>query len=151
MKWHALSPEQAAEITTAADVDAFETKALKELGLEIGLVPPRYRSSYFNHIFSSPTGYSSGYYSYLWTEMLDRDSRKWFRDNGGLTRANGDHYRATVLSKGGTMDYFQMFENFAGRAPDVTPMLAARGLTGEASDADETSDGKLPPRSVGAK
>jgi peptidyl-dipeptidase Dcp len=151
MKWHALSPEQAAEITTAADVDAFETKALKELGLEIGLVPPRYRSSYFNHIFSSPTGYSSGYYSYLWTEMLDRDSRKWFRDNGGLTRANGDHYRATVLSKGGTMDYFQMFENFAGRAPDVTPMLAARGLTGEASAADETSDGKLPPRSVGAK
>ncbi|MCB2089324.1 MAG: M3 family metallopeptidase [Sphingomonadaceae bacterium] len=130
MKWHALSPEQAAKIKTAADVDAFETRSLKELGLEIDLVPPRYRSSYFNHIFSDPTGYSSGYYSYLWTEMLDRDSRKWFRDNGGLTRANGDHYRKTVLSRGGTMDYFVMFDNFAGRKPDVTPMLEARGLTG---------------------
>ncbi|MCP5397260.1 MAG: M3 family metallopeptidase [Sphingomonadaceae bacterium] len=130
MKWHALSPEEAAKIKTAADVDAFESRSLKELGLEIGLVPPRYRSSYFNHIFSGPTGYSSGYYSYLWTEMLDRDSRKWFRDNGGLTRANGDHYRKTVLSRGGTMDYFVMFDNFAGRKPDVTPMLEARGLTG---------------------
>jgi peptidyl-dipeptidase Dcp len=62
--------------------------------------------------------------------MLDRDSRKWFRDNGGLTRANGDHYRKTVLSRGGTMDYFVMFENFAGRQPDVQPMLEARGLAG---------------------
>ncbi|GAA4643480.1 peptidyl-dipeptidase Dcp [Pontixanthobacter gangjinensis] len=129
MKWHALSPQQAAAIKTPADVDAFERNSLEELGLEIGLVPPRYRSSYFNHIFSSPAGYSSGYYSYLWTEMLDRDSRKWFMDNGGLTRANGDHYRATVLSRGGTMDYFEMFQNFAGRQPDVTPMLEARGLT----------------------
>ncbi len=131
MKWHALSPEQAAAIKTAADVDAFERSALEDLGLEVGLVPPRYRSSYFNHIFSSPTGYSSGYYSYLWTEMLDRDSRKWFMDNGGLTRANGDHYRKHVLSRGGTMDYFEMFRNFAGREPDVTPMLEARGLTGD--------------------
>lgn len=130
MKWHALSPEQAAAIDTPAKVDAFERAALEELGLEIGLVPPRYRGTYFNHIFSSPTGYSSGYYSYLWTEMLDRDSRKWFMDNGGLTRANGDHYRATVLSRGGTMDYFEMFQNFAGRQPDVQPMLEARGLTG---------------------
>lgn len=131
MKWAALSPEEAAAIDTPAKVDAFERNSLKELGLEIDLVPPRYRSTYFNHIFSSPAGYSAGYYSYLWTEMLDRDSRKWFRDNGGLTRANGDHYRATVLSRGGTMDYFKMFENFAGRQPDVTPMLEARGLTGE--------------------
>jgi peptidyl-dipeptidase Dcp len=131
MKWAALSPEEAAAIDTPAKVDAFERNSLEELGLEIDLVPPRYRSTYFNHIFSSPAGYSAGYYSYLWTEMLDRDSRKWFRDNGGLTRANGDHYRATVLSRGGTMDYFKMFENFAGRQPDVTPMLEARGLTGE--------------------
>ena len=131
MKWAALSPEEAAAIDTPAKVDAFERNSLEELGLEIDLVPPRYRSTYFNHIFSSPAGYSAGYYSYLWTEMLDRDSRKWFRDNGGLTRANGDHYRATVLSRGGTMDYFKMFENFAGHQPDVTPMLEARGLTGE--------------------
>ncbi|NMW31731.1 M3 family metallopeptidase [Altererythrobacter sp. RZ02] len=130
MKWHALSPEEAAAINTVEAVDEFERKSLEELGLEIGLVPPRYRSTYFNHIFSSPAGYSSGYYSYLWTEMLDRDSRKWFMDNGGLTRENGDHYRKTVLSRGGTMDYFEMFDNFAGREPDVTPMLEARGLTG---------------------
>ncbi len=130
MKWAALSPAEAAAIDTAEEVDAFERRSLEELGLEVGLVPSRYRSTYFNHIFSDPAGYSAGYYSYLWTEMLDRDSRKWFRDNGGLTRANGDHYRKTVLSRGGTMDYFEMFQNFAGRQPDVTPMLEARGLTG---------------------
>ncbi|MBX7496467.1 M3 family metallopeptidase [Qipengyuania sp. 6B39] len=142
MKWSALSPAEAAAIDTPEKVDAFERRSLEELGLEIDLVPPRYRSTYFNHIFSSPTGYSSGYYSYLWTEMLDRDSRKWFLDNGGLTRANGDHYRATVLSRGGTMDYFEMFRNFAGRAPDVAPMLEARGLVaGEADAVDsEVSD-----------
>ncbi|WP_379546283.1 M3 family metallopeptidase [Qipengyuania sp. DSG2-2] len=151
MKWHALSPEEAAQITTAEQVDAFERNALEELGLEIGLVPPRYRSSYFNHIFSSPTGYSSGYYSYLWTEMLDRDSRKWFMDNGGLTRANGQHQRDTVLSRGGTMDYFEMFENFAGRQPDVTPMLEARGLIAGDTDALDTADGALPGRTVGTK
>ncbi|MGB3738314.1 MAG: M3 family metallopeptidase [Pontixanthobacter sp.] len=149
MKWHALSPSEAAAIDTPAKVDAFERNALKELGLEIDLVPPRYRSTYFNHIFSSPAGYSSGYYSYLWTEMLDRDSRKWFRDNGGLTRANGDHYRQTVLSRGGTMDYFKMFENFAGRQPDVTPMLEARGLIAGDADAEDISDGALPPAAVG--
>ena len=131
MKWHSLSPQEARAITTTAQVDAFERKSLKELGLEIDLVPPRYRSSYFNHIFSSPAGYSAGYYSYLWTEMLDKDSRKWFVDNGGLTRTNGDHYRKTVLSRGGTMDYFDMFKNFAGREPDVQPMLESRGLTAQ--------------------
>jgi len=131
MKWHALSPEEAAAIDTPEKVDAFERKSLKELGLEIDLVPPRYRSTFFNHIFSSPAGYSAGYYSYLWTEMLDKDSRKWFLDNGGLTRANGDHYRETVISQGGTMDYFEMFQNFAGREPDVTPMLVSRGLVSE--------------------
>lgn len=134
MKWAALSPEEAAAIDTPEKVDEFERKSLAQLGLEIGLVPPRYRSTYFNHIFSDPAGYSAGYYSYLWTEMLDRDSRKWFRDNGGLTRANGDHFRKTVLSRGGTMDYFEMFQNFAGRQPDVQPMLEARGLAGGESE-----------------
>jgi peptidyl-dipeptidase Dcp len=131
MKWHALSPEEAAAIDTPEKVDAFERNSLLALGLEIDLVPPRYRSNYFNHIFSDPAGYSAGYYSYLWTEMLDKDSRKWFLDNGGLSRENGDHYRQTVLSRGGTMDYFQMFENFAGRQPDVQPMLISRGLVEE--------------------
>ena len=149
MKWSALSPEEAAAIDTPEKVDAFERQSLEELGLEIDLVPPRYRSTYFNHIFSSPSGYSAGYYSYLWTEMLDRDSRKWFIDNGGLTRENGDHYRATVLSRGGTMDYFEMFENFAGRQPDVTPMLAARGLIdGDEAADSEVSDGALPETTV---
>lgn len=138
MKWHALTPGQAAAIDTPAEVDAFEKRSLEELGLEVGLVPPRYRSNYFNHIFSDPAGYSAGYYSYLWTEMLDRDSRKWFRENGGLTRRNGDHFRATVLSRGGTEDYFQMFQNFAGRQPDVGPMLEARGLVGNNPAADST-------------
>ena len=149
MKWAALSQAEAAAIDTPEKVTAFERKSLEELGLEIDLVPPRYRTTYFNHIFSSPSGYSAGYYSYLWTEMLDRDSRKWFMDNGGLTRANGDHYRKTVLSTGGTMDYFEMFRNFAGREPDVTPMLEARGLiAGDEAADSEASDGKLPPRTV---
>jgi len=133
MKWHSLSASQAAAIDTPEEVDGFERQSLEELGLEIDLVPPRYRSSYFNHIFSSPAGYSAGYYSYLWTEMLDKDSRQWFLDNGGLSRKNGDHYRATVLSQGRTMDYFQMFDNFAGREPNVTPMLVSRGLVDEAA------------------
>ncbi len=130
MKWHALSPAEAAAIDTPEKVDAFERQSLGELGLEIDLVPPRYRSNYFNHIFSSPAGYSAGYYSYLWTEMLDKDSRQWFIDNGGLTRENGDHYRKTVLSRGGTMDYFEMYRTFAGREPDVKYMIESRGLAG---------------------
>jgi len=129
MRWHSLTPEQAAAIDMPAKVDAFEMRALKELGLEIELVPPRYRSTYFNHIFSSPAGYSAGYYSYLWTQMLDHDSRNWFRQNGGLTRENGQHYRETVLSQGGTQDYFEMYRTFAGREPDVKYMLEALGLT----------------------
>ena len=131
MKWHSLSAEQAAAIDTVEEVDAFERRSLEELGLEIDLVPPRYRSTYFNHIFSNPEGYSAGYYSYLWTEMLDRDSRQWFLDNGGLTRANGDHYRATVLSQGGTMDYQQMYRDFTGRDATVDAMLVARGLSND--------------------
>ncbi|HEY6815406.1 MAG TPA: M3 family metallopeptidase, partial [Croceibacterium sp.] len=131
MEWHALTPQQAGAIATPAQVDAFEQAALGRLGLETALVPPRYRSSYFRHVFADPAGYSGGYYSYLWTEMLDRDSRAWFRENGGLTRANGDHFRATVLSRGGTQDYFEMFRAFAGREPRVEPMLEARGLIGD--------------------
>ena len=151
MKWHALSAEQAAAIDTPAEVDAFEAKALGETGLEVGLIPPRYRSTYFNHIFSDPEGYSSGYYSYLWTQMLDHDSRQWFRDNGGLTRKNGDHYRATVLSRGGTMDYFEMYRNFAGREPTIQPLLEARGLTGGTPTNASTSDDGAGAAKISAK
>ena len=140
MKWHALSKDEAAAIDTPEKVSAYETKSLKDLGLEIDLVPPRYRTTYFNHIFSGPSGYSAGYYSYLWTQMLDRDSRAWFLQNGGLTRANGDHYRDTVLSRGGTMDYGEMYRNFANRDPDVKYMLIALGLADESiDDASQTA------------
>ena len=131
MKWSALTKEEAAALDTPEKVSAFERNSLEELGLEIDLVPPRYRSTYFNHVFSSPSGYSAGYYSYLWTQMLDHDSRNWFVENGGLSREAGQHYRETVLSRGGTMDYFEMYRNFAGREPDVKYMLAYLGLTSE--------------------
>lgn len=153
MKWHALSEDQAAAIDMPEEVSAYQAQALSELGLEVELVPPRYRTSYFNHIFSSPAGYSAGYYSYLWTQMLDHDSRNWFRENGGLTRANGDHYRDTVLSRGGTMDYGEMYRNFAGRDPDVRYMLEALGLVAGSGEDENvtpgTSDGALPPETTG--
>ena len=149
MKWHALSADEAAAIDTPEEVSTYQARALSELGLEVGLVPPRYRTSYFNHIFSSPAGYSAGYYSYLWTQMLDHDSRNWFMENGGLTRANGDHYRKTVLSRGGTMDYGEMYRNFAGREPNVRYMLEALGLVAGDAEADATSDGALPPETTG--
>ena len=141
MKWHALTPEQANAIKAPEGVNAFENKALSELGLATDLVPPRYRTSYFRHIFSDPAGYSAGYYSYLWTQMLDRDSRKWFMDHGGLTRANGDHFRETVLSQGGTQDYFEMYRRFSGHEPDVKPMLEALGLTGGPGTDTATNSG----------
>ncbi|WP_459789128.1 M3 family metallopeptidase [Alteriqipengyuania sp. 357] len=153
MKWHALSADEAEMIDTPAKVSAYEDSSLRELGLEVDLVPPRYRTTYFNHIFSGPSGYSAGYYSYLWTQMLDRDSRAWFLQNGGLTRENGDHYRETVLSKGGTMDYGKMYRNFADRDPDVKYMLIALGLAEDeagtpAQTAGAASDGKLPAKTV---
>ncbi len=117
---HQLSPEQ-----VPTDVIAFEAEALKKAGLDYPLVPPRYRSTYFSHIVG---GYSAGYYSYIWSEVLDADSVKWMLDNGGLTRANGDHFRATLLSRGGSADAMQLFRDFAGRDPDITPLLKRRGF-----------------------
>ncbi|UOR15032.1 M3 family metallopeptidase [Qipengyuania aquimaris] len=149
MKWAALSKEEAAALDTPEKVSAFERQSLEELGLEIDLVPPRYRSTYFNHIFSSPEGYSAGYYSYLWTQMLDHDSRNWFRENGGLSIEAGQHYRDTVLSRGGTQDYFDMYQTFAGRKPDVRYMLEALGLVaGDEKGEGTASDGKLPETAV---
>ncbi len=122
--WHQLTPDQ---VPDAAGVLAFEAAALKKAGVDFAPVPPRYRSSYFSHIFSS--GYSAGYYSYLWSEVLDADSVDWFRRNGGLTRKNGDHFRATLLSRGGSREAMELFRDFTGRAePDLKPLLKRRGL-----------------------
>jgi peptidyl-dipeptidase Dcp len=122
MKWHTLpasAPKQ--------DVDAFEAEALKQTGTDFANVPPRYRSSYFLHIWAN--GYASGYYAYQWTVMLDDDAYAWFLSHGGLTRANGQRFRDLILSKGHTLDYGPMFRAFYGKDPDIGPMLQHRGLT----------------------
>ena len=110
----------------AEGVAAFEEAALAAAGVALDAVPPRYRSTYFSHIWSS--GYEAGYYSYIWSEVLDADSVEWFKENGGLTRANGDHFRRTLLSKGGSRDALALFREFRGREPDIGPLLARRGL-----------------------
>jgi peptidyl-dipeptidase Dcp len=121
LAWHALpasAPKQ--------DVDRFEADALSKSGLDTADVPPRYRSTYFLHIWSN--GYAAGYYAYLWTEMLDDAAFAWFGAHGGLTRANGQHFRDTILSRGHTADYGTMFRAFYGKDADIQPMLRHRGL-----------------------
>jgi len=122
--WHQLAPDQ-----IPTDVLAFEADALKKAGVDFPLVPPRYRTTYFSHTFSG--GYSAGYYGYLWAEKLDADTVNWFKEHGGLTRKNGDHFRKTLLSRGGTLDAMQMYRNFSGRDAQVQPLLERRGLTGQ--------------------
>jgi peptidyl-dipeptidase Dcp len=122
--WHQLTPGQ-----IPTDVLAFEAEALNKAGIDFALVPPRYRSTYFSHTFSG--GYSAGYYGYLWAEKLDADTVNWFKEHGGLTRKNGDHFRKTLLSRGGTLDAMQMYRNFSGRDARVEPLLERRGLTGQ--------------------
>jgi peptidyl-dipeptidase Dcp len=121
LAWHQLTPEQ---IPTS--VEEFETKAIADYGLDFDLVPTRYRSSYFSHIFAG--GYSAGYYGYIWSEVLDADTVDWFKQNGGLTRANGDHFRKQLLSRGGTEDALQLFRNFRGNDATIEPLLKRRGL-----------------------
>jgi len=121
MGWHAIPATDKPH-----DVDSFETEILGKVGLDLQEVPPRYRSSYFLHIWGN--GYAAGYYAYLWTEMLDDDAYGWFEENGGLTRKNGDRFRKMILSKGNTLDYNQMFKAFRGRNPVIEPMLKNRGL-----------------------
>jgi peptidyl-dipeptidase Dcp len=122
-RWHQLTPAQ-----VPADVLGFEAEALKEAGVDFAPVPPRYRTTYFSHSFSG--GYSAGYYAYLWSEKLDADTVEWFKENGGLLRKNGDHFRKTLLSRGGTTDALDLFRNFRGRDPKIEPLLERRGLTG---------------------
>ena len=121
MQWHTLpasAPKQ--------NVDAFETEAFTRTHLDLHDVPPRYRSSYFLHIWYN--GYAAGYYAYLWTEMLDDDTYQWFLDHGGMTRANGQRLRDMILSRGHSEDYETMFRNFYGSAPQIGPMLKDRGI-----------------------
>ena len=121
--WHQLTPEQ---VPAAEDLLAFEDKALTQAGVKLDVIPPRYRSTYFSHIIG---GYSAGYYSYIWSEVLDADSVEWFKENGGMTRANGDHFRKTLLSRGGSVDAMEMFKTFRGAEPNIEPLLKRRGLT----------------------
>jgi peptidyl-dipeptidase Dcp len=126
--WHRITVEQA---PGAADVPAFEAAALRAAGIDYAVIPPRYHSTYFSHIFAG--GYSAGYYAYLWSEVLARDTGQWMHARGGMTRANGDRLRQMVLSRGRTDDPQTMFRNFYGGPPDIGPLLEYRGLTAEGS------------------
>jgi peptidyl-dipeptidase Dcp len=121
MQWHLLPAS-----TPLQDPDAFQHQALEKEALDLRAVPPRYRSSYFQHIWGG--GYSAGYYAYLWTEMLADDAYQWFEENGGLTRANGERFRRMILSRGNTQDLAALYAAWRGRAPKVDAMLKYRGL-----------------------
>jgi peptidyl-dipeptidase Dcp len=119
---HQLSPD---EVPAAADLMQFEANTLAAAGADLATVPPRYRLTYFSHIMG---GYSAGYYSYIWSEVLDADTVEWFKENGGMLRENGQHFRDTLLSRGGSEKAMTLFRNFAGREPNVEPLLERRGL-----------------------
>jgi peptidyl-dipeptidase Dcp len=131
--WHRIAPE-----SEIADVDAFEREALARQGIALDLIPPRYRSRYFQHIFGG--GYSAGYYSYIWAEVLDADTVDWFKENGGMRRENGDLFRSKLLSVGGSIDAMDAFRSVRGRDPDIEPLLRRRGLVGR-SGADQCPHG----------
>jgi peptidyl-dipeptidase Dcp len=122
--WHRLTPGEAAEVT---DVAAFEAAALSAVGLDDPAVPTRYSSTYFAHTFSG--GYDAGYYSYIWSEVLDADTVQWFKANGGLTRENGDRFRDRLLGVGGSTDPLAAFRDFRGRDAELQPLLDRRGLS----------------------
>ncbi|MEW9572006.1 peptidyl-dipeptidase Dcp [Rhodanobacter sp. Si-c] len=121
MNWHMLGADAPKQ-----DADKFEAAALKKDGVDLSYVPPRYRSSYFLHIWSN--GYSAGYYAYLWTQMLADDAFEWFKEHGELTRANGDRFRGMVLSRGNTEELSKLYKDWRGQDPSIEPMLIDRGL-----------------------
>ncbi len=121
LAWHEL--DSSAEIDS---VEAFEARAIDAYGLTFEPVPTRYRSTYFTHIFAG--GYAAGYYGYIWSEVLDAESVDWFKSNGGLTRANGQRFRDTLLSRGGTKDAMELFKDFRGAEASIEPLLKRRGL-----------------------
>lgn len=121
-EWHTIGVDD-----KIGDASEFEADALNKYNLDaVNAVKPRYRSTYFSHIFNG--GYAAGYYSYLWTDMLNYDAYQWFVENGGLTRENGQRFRDMVLSRGNTLDYDEMYKDFRGSEPSIDPMLKARGL-----------------------
>jgi peptidyl-dipeptidase Dcp len=111
-----------------ADPLAFEAEALRKHGIALDVVPPRYRTPYFSHIWGG--GYSAGYYAYLWSEVLEADAYAWMKANGGMTRENGMRYRELVLATGGSRDGKELFRELTGREPRVEPLLRKRGLAG---------------------
>ncbi len=121
MAWHTLPPDAPQQ-----EVDAFEAAALKRFNVDMRDVPPRYRTTYFAHIWSG--GYAASYYAYLWSEVLDDDAYAWFTEHGGMTRANGQRFRDMILSRGGTDDAGALYRAFRGRDPSVEPLLEQRGL-----------------------
>ena len=124
LAWHRLTE---AEVDDAvSDIDTFEARVLGEVGLDVAAIPPRYRSRYFNHIFSS--GYAAGYYSYIWSEILDADTVEWFAEHRDRLREAGDVFRTELLSRGGSGDEMGYFEAFRGRPPRIEPLLRRRGL-----------------------
>ncbi|WP_039058334.1 peptidyl-dipeptidase Dcp [Enterobacter sp. Bisph1] len=122
MNWHTLAAD-----TTISDVDSFEAEALRKEHLDLPAVPPRYRSSYFAHIFGG--GYAAGYYAYLWTQMLADDGYQWFVEQGGLTRENGQRFREAILSRGNSEDLSALYRQWRGHDPRIEPMLKNRGLS----------------------
>jgi peptidyl-dipeptidase Dcp len=122
-RWHQLSPDH-----IPSDPVAFEEHALKQDGVDFAPVPPRYRSTYFSHIFAG--GYSAGYYAYIWSAVLDADTVEWFKEHGGLSRKNGDWFRDKLLSRGGSGDAMELYKTFRGRGPSIDPLLERRGLKG---------------------
>jgi peptidyl-dipeptidase Dcp len=119
--WHTIPPG-----TPQQDVDAFETAALKKYNVAMAEIPPRYRTTYFSHIWAG--GYASSYNAYLWSEVIDDDAYAWFQEHGGLTRANGQKFRDAILSRGGTEDVAQLYREFRGREPSVKYLIEDRGL-----------------------
>ncbi|MBI2510784.1 MAG: M3 family metallopeptidase [Opitutae bacterium] len=120
--WHQLKPD---EVPGADGVLDFEAAALRKAGVDFAPVPPRYRTTYFSHALTS---YSAGYYSYIWSEVLDADSVEWMKSHGGLKRENGDHFRQALLSRGGSEDAMKLFRDFTGKDPYLEPLLERRGL-----------------------
>jgi peptidyl-dipeptidase Dcp len=121
MNWHTLGTDAPLQ-----DAGQFEAAALKKDGVDLSYVPPRYRSSYFQHIWGN--GYAAGYYAYLWTQMLADDAFVGFKDHGGLTRENGGHFRAMILSRGNTVELAKLYKDWRGQDPSIEPMLINRGL-----------------------
>ncbi len=121
LQWHMLPADAPLQ-----DVPKFEKAALANYGLDLPMVYPRYRTCYFSHIWGG--GYGAGYYAYMWSEVLEADAFQWFKEHGGMTRANGMHFRETILSTGGSKDAGQLYRDFRGRDAVVGPLLEKRGL-----------------------